>query len=75
MNWLPYIVMLGLIVAGLGIVWHLVSKAETSGHAEAENEQKGAVLDAIVEHQATKNAVDALPADDARRRLQQWSRD
>ena len=74
-TWLPILAALGLCVAGLGIVWRLVSKAETSGHAEAENEQKGAVLDAIVEHQATKNAVDALPADSARKRLQSWSRD
>lgn len=75
MNWLPYIAMLGLIVAGLGLIFAMNRKARESGHAEAENEQKGAVLDAIVEHQATKNAVDALPADDARKRLQSWSRD
>lgn len=66
--------MLGLIVAGLGIVWRLVSKAETSGHAEAENEQKGAVLDAIVEHQKNVVAVDALPDAAIRDELRRWSK-
>lgn len=74
-TWLPILVALGLCVAGLGIIWAMVRKAEKTGLAEAANEQKGAVLDAIVEHQATKNAVDALPANDARSRLSKWSRD
>lgn len=75
MNWLPYIVMLGLVVAGLGIVWRLVSKAETSGKAEAENAAKGKALEGVSDHAKVEVDVAGLAADERRKRLQQWSRD
>ena len=75
MNWVAIIGTLSLLCCIVGFITYMMRKAALGGRAEAESEQKGAVLDAIVEHQATKNAVDALPADSARKRLQSWSRD
>jgi len=75
MNWLPFIAVLGFVVAGLGVLWAMLRAARSDGVAAAQSDQKTEVLDAIRDHQEIKRNVDALPADDARKRLQQWSRD
>ena len=59
------------IIAAAGA--YIVRAVRKGAHAEADSEQKGEILDAIVEHKKVEDAVDALPADDARKRLQQWS--
>jgi flagellar basal body-associated protein FliL len=66
---------LGLVASVVIAFAWMMKRNIDSGRAEAENEQRGAVLDAVVEHKEIENTVNALPADDARRRLQQWTRD
>lgn len=66
---------LGLVASVVIAFAWMMKRNIDSGRAEAENEQRGAVLDAVVEHKEVENTVDALPSGIVRERLQQWSRD
>lgn len=66
---------LGLFVAGIGILWAMQRSAASGGEAKAEAKHDREVIEAVKEHKEVADNVQRLPADDARKRLQRWSRD
>lgn len=74
MNWLAILGTLSLLCCIVGFITYMMRKAALGGRAEAESEQKGAILDAIVEHKKIENDVGRMSPGDARSELSKWTR-
>lgn len=68
------LIALGFAAFIVGAVAWMIKRSIDGGRSEERAANQDEVFDAIRDHQEVKRDVDALPADDARKRLQQWSR-